>query len=62
MNKTICQNNGCTNTIDIPSIDCPYQCLPCAIKARERIARWIKLRKSYDPAADKNHALKGDKP
>lgn len=33
----ICQNNGCNTDISVPSIDCPGQCLPCAIESRERV-------------------------
>lgn len=32
-----CENNGCDNEITVPSLDCPGQCLPCAIESRERV-------------------------
>lgn len=31
------QNNGCENVIDVPSLNCPGQCLPCAVEAGERV-------------------------
>lgn len=37
-----CENNGCKNYIEIPSLDCPSQCLSCAIKARERVEAGMK--------------------
>lgn len=32
-----CENNGCKNTITVPSIDCPGQCYSCSVKSRDRV-------------------------
>lgn len=38
-----CENNGCSNNIDLPSIDCPGQCYTCAVKSRERVRYAIEV-------------------
>lgn len=32
-----CENNGCSNLIDVPTLRLRGQCLPCAEKAHERV-------------------------
>lgn len=34
----ICLASGCASPVTIPSLDCPGLCLPCAARARERVA------------------------
>ena len=38
-----CQNTTCTNTIVIPSLDIPGQCLTCADATRERIKAYQEM-------------------
>lgn len=38
-----CENSGCINTIKVPSIDCPGQCLPCSVKSRDRVSAAMEL-------------------
>ena len=38
-----CENNGCTNNINVPSIDCPGQCHPCSVKSRGRVSVAMEL-------------------
>lgn len=51
-----CENNGCGNVIEVPSIDCPGQCYSCSIKSRERVAAGMAAIKSR---ADKFAELSG---
>lgn len=38
-----CECNGCEKPIEVPSLDCPGQCLECAERSRDRVDAGMKV-------------------